>query len=156
MAGRGPAPKATRIRPNDNARRQAEFTVLHPDGLVHGPDLPDVMEWPEQTVEFWQALRTDAAASTWTEVEWKQLIDVALLHADLWSGNPRVASEIRIRLAAYGLTPADRLRVRQVVAAPTAPNKLDDLRARQEAKRVNLDPARKRRILAQAAKGNQV
>ncbi|MDP1879089.1 MAG: hypothetical protein Q8M17_16190 [Actinomycetota bacterium] len=156
MAGRGPAPKQTRIRERDTKRRAAEFTVLHPDGVVHGPDLPEVMEWPEQTVEFWQALRTDAAASTWTEVEWRQLVDVALLHADLWSGNAKVAAEIRLRLAAFGLTPSDRLRVRQVVAPPgsTAPNKLEELQARQASKR--MDPARMRRIMREVNKGNQV
>ncbi len=131
-------------RANDTARRLAEFTVLYPDGVSHGPELPaNVIEWPVQTLEFWAALRTDAAASTWTEVEWLQLVDVALLHADLWSGNSKVASEIRLRLAAFGLTPSDRLRVRQIVGVKPdadAPNKLDELRARQTAN------ARKRRI----------
>ncbi len=136
MAGKGPAPKTVLSRPNDTARRIAELTVLYPDGVSHGPELPDgVIDWPLQTLEFWQALRLDAAASTWTEVEWKQLLDVALLHSDLWSGNPKVASEIRLRLAAFGLTPSDRLRVRQVVGKPDddAPNKLEELRARQTA-----------------------
>ncbi len=138
------APKLIRVRERDTKRREAELTVLYPDGVSHGPELPEnVIEWPVQTTEFWQALRQDAAASTWTEVEWKQLIDVALLHADLWSGNSKVASEIRLRLAAFGLTPSDRLRVRQIVGVKPdadAPNKLEELRARQTAN------ARKRRI----------
>jgi len=147
MPGRGPAPKTTRIRERDTKKRTAEFTVLHPDGIEYGPDLPPVMEWPAETLQFWQALRTDAAASTWTEVEWLQLRDVALLHADLWSGNPKVASEIRLRLAAFGLTPSDRLRVRQVIGTPedARPNKLQELLARQASR--NLDPERERRLM---------
>lgn len=151
MAGRGPAPKAKRARPTDDKRRQAEFTVLYPDGVVYGPELPDVIEWPQQTVEFWEALRTDPAASTWTDVEFKILLDCALLHADLWSGNAKVAGEIRLRLAQFGLTPGDRLRVRQVVAATGTrpPNKFDELLARQEAR---LSPRRERQILAEVNK----
>ena len=48
MPGRGPVPKVNRIRERDNVRRQAEFTTLQADGVVRGPDLPDVIEWPEQ------------------------------------------------------------------------------------------------------------
>lgn len=134
MAGRGPVPKRTQVTPADDARRQAEFTVLHPDGTQYGPELPDIMDWPEQTRSLWQALRTDAAARLWTEADWSYLLDTMLLSADLWSGNAKVAPEIRLRLAEFGVTPASRMRLRLLIdeqaAAPVS--KLDEIRAKQQ------------------------
>ena len=41
MPGRGPAPKRERSRPNDTARREAEFTRVADDGQLRGPELPE-------------------------------------------------------------------------------------------------------------------
>jgi hypothetical protein len=154
MAGRGPAPKAQRIRPRDTVRRQSEFTTIRADGVLRGPDLPEVMDWPEQTREFWNELRLDAAAPTWTPVEWLNLRDVCLLHADLWSGNPKVAAEIRLRLSAYGIGPDARLRLRLLVdTGEDEPESTLDRLQREQAEKAA--KSRRRRILAAVEADNR-
>lgn len=133
----GPAPKMERIRERDTNRRLSEFTVLHADGVAYGPELPaGIIDWPQQTLDFWETLRTDAAASTWSPLDWRYLQDVALLHADLWSGNPKVAAEIRLRLSQFGVTPDARQRMRLLISDTPPPDAqestLDSLRQRQE------------------------
>lgn len=45
-------------------------------------------------------------------------MDTALLHAELWSGNGAVASELRLRVAKFGATPEDRARLRMSIEDP--------------------------------------
>lgn len=47
-----------------------------------------------------------------TGTDWDFLLDTALLHAELWSGNRSVAAELRLRVAKFGATPEDRARLR--------------------------------------------
>jgi hypothetical protein len=47
-----------------------------------------------------------------TESDWSELLDTALLHARLWRGEVSVASELRLRVAKFGATPEDRARLR--------------------------------------------
>lgn len=112
MAGRGPAPKRNRSRPNDTARRAAEFERVEADGEVRGPDLPAGFDWPSRTLEWWHTWRVSPQAVTFTDSDWQFLLDTAMLHAELWSGNAAVASELRLRVAKFGATPEDRLRLR--------------------------------------------
>jgi len=116
MAGRGPAPKKERSRPNDTARRQAEFRQLSADGVVRGPDLPVGVPWCERTVAWWCTWRESPLASTFIEADWDFLLDTALLHNELWSGNTGVAAELRQRVSKFGATPEDRLRLRLEIA----------------------------------------
>jgi hypothetical protein len=39
----------------------------------------------------------------------------------LWSGNGSVAAELRLRVAKFGATPEDRLRLRMQIAEPDQP-----------------------------------
>ncbi len=47
-----------------------------------------------------------------TSTDWYELLDAALLHTNLWSGNVKVASELRLRVAKFGATPEGRARLR--------------------------------------------
>ena len=134
MAGRGPAPKSERSRPNDTARRQAEFTKVSEDGVVRGPDLPD-FDWHARTVEWYATWQRSPMAQTFIAADWDFLIDTAMLHTEMWNGNPGLAAEIRLRVGKLAGTPEDRLRLRMQVeteakqaAAPRAMS--DDRRAR--------------------------
>lgn len=140
MAGRGPAPKAERSRPNDTARRKAEMTRVAADGEVRGPELPPDIDWPERTVAWWRTWRTAPQAQTFTESDWDFLLDTAMLHAQLWNGQSSVASELRLRVAKFGATPEDRMRLRLEVEteAEAAPK----VRRRKDA------AARRGRLLA--------
>ena len=119
MAGRGPAPKD----PEQRRRRNADpvpTKVVRPDDELRGPELPDGVDWPAQTLAWWQTWRSSPQAQSFTTTDWGFLLDTALLHAELWSGNASVASELRLRVAKFGATPEDRARLRIQVEEPKA------------------------------------
>jgi len=114
MAGRGPAPKPVLARESRTKAREEAATKVATDGIVRGPDLPSG-SWPEQTLAWWQTWRTSPMAQTFGATDWDFLLDTALLHAEMWSGNLAVAGELRIRMAKFGATPEDRLRLKIIV-----------------------------------------
>jgi hypothetical protein len=120
MAGRGPAPKASRSRKRD----EAEATVVVDTGDLYGPllpegVLPDGEDWHQQTRSLWDALRRNPLLAEEPELGWQFLLDTALMHDRMWAkGRWEFASEVRLRLAKYGATPEDRMRLRVKVATP--------------------------------------
>lgn len=124
MAGRGPAPKAVRSRARATAQRDAEMITLEDDGELYGPELPkgvlpDGAEWHSQTLELWDSLRRNPLLKNEPSIGWQFLVDTALLHHIFWSkGRWEYASEVRLRLAAFGSTPADRMRLKIKVTTP--------------------------------------
>lgn len=144
MAGRGPAPKASRLRPSDDKRRQGEFTALFPDGEVRGPELPDG-EWPVETRAMYETLRCSPMAQTWLDADWRYLLDTMVLHAAYWRGEARLAGEIRLRLGQFGVTPEARMRLRLLVDETPKPESTLD-RLRREKEQREAWAARKKRI----------
>lgn len=118
MAGRGPAPKGTLSRKRDQQRREDSVTVLTPDGSLHGPDLPDSIDWPDVTRSWWATWRKSPQAATFTETDWSFLLDTAILHMEFWDGDRSVAGELRLRAAKFGATPEDRMRLKIAVGEP--------------------------------------
>ena len=118
MAGRGPAPKDSTERRRRNMPEQ--MTVVAVDGDVHGPDLPDSMEWPSATREWWETWRRSAQAQAFTGTDWSFLVDTAVLHAQFWLGDLKAAPELRLRVAKFGATPEDRARLKIAVGEPDA------------------------------------
>lgn len=116
MAGRGPAPKDPATRRRRNVAPPP--TIIEDDDEVRGPDLPFGVDWPEATEDWWQTWRTSPQAQTMTKTDWSFLLDTALLHARFWKGDTSVASELRLRVAKFGATPEDRMRLRLQVAEP--------------------------------------
>ena len=53
-----------------------------------------------------------ALSEQFTESDWNELLDTAILHARLWKGDVKVAAELRLRVAKFGATPEDRARLR--------------------------------------------
>ena len=137
MPGRGPAPKAERSRPNDTARRKAEFTKVADDGQVRGPDLPDYA-WHERTVAWYDTWRRSPMAVTFIDADWDFLIDTAMLHTEMWNGSPGLAAEIRLRVGKLAGTPEDRLRLRIEV----------DTEVKQVAQVTTMSHDRKQRLVA--------
>ncbi len=89
--------------------------TLRADGKIGGFDLPEGVlpkgeEWHPQTREWWEAWRrSPQAAAMATDVDWRYLLDTALLHHQYWkNGRWEFANEIRMREAKLGATPADR------------------------------------------------
>lgn len=114
MAGRGPAPKGTRSRDRDTP----EFDKLTDSGEEYGPDLPkgvlpDGEEWHPQTIAWWDSLRRFPLLRDEPDLGWQFLIDTALMHHTMWQkGRWEFASELRLRVAKYGATPEDRMRLK--------------------------------------------
>ena len=119
MAGRGPAPSGTRSRPRDERRDQAQTVTLVPDGEIRGPELPDDFDWPAQTRAWWESMRCTPQAQTYTDADWSFLLDTAVLHADFWLGDRKLAAELRLRVAKFGVTPEDRARLRISIGTPS-------------------------------------
>lgn len=120
MAGRGPAPKPADKR----ARRNADpvpLRVLVAELGTEQPGLPTSRPngdpWPAQTVEFWRMWQESPLSADFTSSDWSFLLDTAVLHADFWSGESRVAGELRQRVAKFGATPEYRARLRITFAA---------------------------------------
>ncbi|MGX7727587.1 phage terminase small subunit [Rhodococcus sp. 5G237] len=130
MAGRGPAPKD----PSKRARRNADpvaMRVITADPTAQ-PGLPEVQlpgsdepfAWPEATQRWWKMWGDSPLAADFTANDWSELLDTALLHARFWSGDVKVAGELRLRVAKFGATPEDRARLRiQFAAADEADEK---------------------------------
>ena len=125
MAGRGPAPKEVRSRARATAQREAELTEVEADGELYGPELPegvlpDGASWHPRTVALWDSLRSLPLLKNELDLGWEFLLDTALMHHTMWSkGRWEFASEVRLRLAKFGATPEDRMRLKIKVTTPT-------------------------------------
>lgn len=111
MAGRGPAPRLERARETDTKRRASELRRLAPDGELRGPDLPEG-DWSSRTLAWWETWRRSPQAQTFADTDWDFLIDTAYLHNALAQGDTGLAAELRIRVAKFGATPEDRMRLK--------------------------------------------
>jgi len=98
------------------------------------------MPWHDRTVAWWATWRRSPLAQTFTATDWDFLLDTALLHNELWSGNPGVAGELRLRVAKFGASPEDRLRLKVDIS--------DEVAAAKVEPRVNAE--RKARLVAVA------
>lgn len=85
-----------------------------------------------------------AMAPTFTDTDWSELLDTAVLHGQFWSGDSKVANELRLRVAKFGATPEDRARLKiafgegPAAARPAAPG--TDAKERYGKLRVVADP----------------
>lgn len=119
MAGRGPAPKDPSQRRRMN--KPEPVTVITADGELHGPELPDNHEWPEATLAWWETWRKSAMAPRFTDTDWSFLLDTAVLHAEFWMGDRKLAAELRLRVAKFGGTVEDRARLKVEIGDPDRP-----------------------------------
>lgn len=134
MAGVGPPPKDRRARDRDNPVRE----IVQSDGKLGGWPLPDDVlplvpasraefpgqreEWHPMTVAWWDDWRRSPQSTRMmTGPDWRELLDTALLHHQMWmtgGKNSERAGEIRMRVARWGATYADRLRLKWEVDVP--------------------------------------
>lgn len=135
MPGQGPPPNAKRRRRNADPN---PTTVVAADGESAGPDLPEREEpWHPRTVAWWATWRSSAQAKAFIGTDWDVLLETALLHDAFWRGDVKVAAELRLRVAQFGATPADRMRLRMTIedpsrpAAVVAPGRVTDIAARR-------------------------
>lgn len=87
-----------------------------PDGV-----LPDGQVWHPRTIALWDALRRHPMLADELDLGWEFLIDTALMHHTMWSkGKWEYAAELRLRVAKFGATPEDRMRLKMKVEKPDA------------------------------------
>lgn len=127
---RGPAPKPADRRARRNADpvplkiidllgvediqpALPDFTVpvVCDDGVVHVP-----FEWPQRTRDWWDMWAESPLSDDFTAADWDYLLDTAVIHARFWQGETKLAAELRLRVAKFGQTPEDRLRLRMQFA----------------------------------------
>lgn len=123
MAGHGPAGKEKHSRERDDQ----PFEELTVTGAMYGAPLPegvlpDGESWHAQTLAFWVSLRQSPLLAEEHAMGWQFLIDTALMHHVMWTkGRWDFASEVRLRVAKFGATPEDRLRLKVKITAPERP-----------------------------------
>lgn len=120
MAGKGPAPKHPSVR----RRRNAEVVPIRTLELVRmgQPELPPIevyvdgkpvdYVWPQITQDWWDSWEMSPLSKDFGPTDWAFLMETAFLHAEFWKGNLTVAGELRLRVAKFGATPEDRLRLK--------------------------------------------
>lgn len=162
MAGVGPVPGGARQRSRDEVVRE----LVKSDGKLGGYELPDGVlpflpgkyqpdpenptireEWHPQTVRWWQNWRESPQGIRMaTAVDWDYLLDTALLHHQMWQSggrNSERAAEIRLRVATFGATPADRARLKFEIEVP------DEFAAgARNANVSSMDAARRKKLIA--------
>lgn len=124
VAGRGPQPKNPSRRARAN-KDPIDQTVLRFE-QAESPDLPPLtsrvegelveVPWPQRTLDWWEMWRRSPQAEHFSSTDWDFLLDTALIHARLWSGEMSAAAELRLRVAKFGATPEDRARLRMQFA----------------------------------------
>lgn len=141
MAGRGAVPKDPSKLAGHGAakKRLAGMTVIESEPVPQ-PALPDVMPngeaWPERTVEWWSMWGVDPLAADFRPTDWSELMDCAVIHGLYWSGEVKLAAELRLRTAKFGATAEDRARLRiQYAAADEAEDKRQRRRSAETSKR---------------------
>lgn len=113
MPGPGPPPKEPHRRTGH--RKDPNPTTRLPFKPCTPPDLPEDCEfdWHPQTRAWWKVWQESPQATMMSETDWSYMLDTALMHHHMWGRQQwTLAAEVRIRLAQFGATPADRLRLR--------------------------------------------
>lgn len=120
MAGHGKFPKPTErlADPAQRKAREAGMKVVQAEPTAQ-PPLPMTYgvggvryAWPEETKRWWAMWGRSPLTLDFTENDWSELLDTALLHAKYWTGDTKVAAELRLRAASFGATPEARARLK--------------------------------------------
>lgn len=114
MAGRGPAPKDPdkRARRNKDPIPRTEIPFVKARQPALPKRMPDGRAWPPRTRAWWRRWARDPRARRFDAAAWDELLDTAVVHGQLWGGDWKAASELRLRMAKFGTTPEDRARMR--------------------------------------------
>lgn len=139
----GPPPKAMGTK-SGRTPDKVPFRVV---GLPAAPqpDLPPFFKWfdgettrkiryPKETVAWWAHWEHSPLNDGFTEHDWEYLQQISIIHAKFYLGIDfaKMASELRQRLAKFGVTPEDRAKLRIVTV--TADNAEETA---EEARRLN-------------------
>ena len=74
--------------------------------------MPDSVDFHPRTIVWWDNWRRSPQAQHMGQVDWDFMVDTAMMHSQMWNGDLKMAAEVRIRVAKFGATPEDRLRLK--------------------------------------------
>lgn len=118
MPGRGAAPNPERRATHRPGDKNQNITTLHVKAIKQ-PALPARRgDWPAITVKWWKDWGEHPLTANFTPAEWAELTVAAKLHATFWDEKTpitiqmKAVAELRQRMAKFGATPEDRLRLR--------------------------------------------
>lgn len=131
MGGTGPPPKPAERRARRNQERHSKIGVGAPGLMLRWESVPQPRlprlpkgDWPEATKRWWTNWGKAPQAEHLGRTDWDFLLDTALIHARFVQGELALAAELRQRVAKFGATPEDRLRLRfQFAETDTAEQK---------------------------------
>lgn len=137
MGGRGPAPKANKVRRNKDSQ-PLHVIEVEP---TEQPALEDIVgevnpatgePFTDATLRFWGELADFATLGLLMEAQWSLLARAMILDDAVMRGHLGSASEARLQLQKFGIAPDDVLRMRvQVVQAEEAESKREVVRGSQ-------------------------
>lgn len=126
MAGHGPPPKPADQRARGKRSDVIPLRIITQEEKAEQPLLPAAVDWHIQTIAWWHKWRESALSQDFTSMDWDYLLDTAMVHTRFWNGDQKAAAELRLRVANFGQTPADRARLRiQVITADETQAKAD-------------------------------
>lgn len=109
MPGPAPKPANKRARRNKDIIEQRIVAAV-PSGQ---PPLMENVPWPQQTLDWWDALGALPQTQELNAVQWDHLAMIALIHADIWgNGNAKAIGDYQKAMAEYPILPASMLRLR--------------------------------------------
>ena len=113
-------PKPATQRRNRNRKLAGEWVVL--DEVYSGPipQLPETLEWSDETQSWWTRIWNSLMATQWLEADAEALSLLALVRQRFLEGDMRLAQEVRLGSDAFGLTPKGRQRLRWSVTEKDA------------------------------------
>lgn len=110
------------VLPKENPARNNKHTVTildrRDDDELIGPDLHWSVDWHPKTREWWDTWRRTEIATLLEDSDWEFLQDTAFLHHRVYNDRSSIAqvtaamAEIRQRVAKFGATFEDRLKLR--------------------------------------------
>lgn len=110
------------VLPKENPARRnkhTEITLDRRDNVLLGPDLSWTIDWHPKTREWWDSWRASPQAAMFEQTDWEELENTALIHHNIWN-SPKISvaqlsaglAELRQRVAKFGATYEDRLKLR--------------------------------------------
>jgi hypothetical protein len=113
MAGRGRVPKEHRTREYDSPQLEELTAAPVADRTLPMDLLPDGDVWHPATLRWWAAWVESPLTADLPAVDWRELEACAVLHHEFMSKrSTALAAELRLRVAKWGATPEDRMRLK--------------------------------------------
>lgn len=134
MAGRGPSPKANKVRRNKDSQPlhvvEVEPAAQPPLEDLVGEVNPITGEpFTVSTLRLWGELADFATLGLLLDAQWSLLARAMVLDDAVMRGDAKWASEARLQLQKFGIAPDDVLRMRvQVVQVEEAEEKREVVR----------------------------